>query len=946
MPTFTIETPNGRRVKLEADNEEAAMAGAQQWYDDTDAVVRTVYGEARGDPDSQAGVASVILNRSNLTGRSPREVVTEQGQFEPWSDQDARSRMEGLDPRSSEYQDILQRVSPALGGEDTTGGATHFYAPKAQTQLGRQAPSWDDGSGVDLGAHRFFKRPGDFGGKPTVEIGEAEFGGTAEPAPAPAQGPQAGDGRVVNAKTGSPLNPAQTAFYAAGEQQGVIDRNARPGTRALPLAQTSPDDLPPPGVWYVDLNGAPQQVPGGPEETPMWRTGLDVAMDVGKIAFQPLSPMLSMTDRVLPDDPRAQAIESGAISGLLMGGKNELGAALEAAPQLFAGGIDPAHRRFAESLAQRDTADETLEANFPIAMNLGRLEGAGAGALIVPEAKGIGMLPGLARGGQASAMGAAGGFLGTDGTLEDRNKGAALGAVLSPVLGAAARPLMAGAGRAPVTAAATREADAALQTMGTSAADLTPDAQAALQGLIQRGYKPSDAVRLVLAKDLQTPIPMTQGDVTGLPTDQLNFNLARRGARGDRAAQTAQDFAARQQEAIRQNVEQIATGIGGGQRPGYGEGAARTSEALGAAERASKQGVDAAYDAARKAEPVVVPVYDMERLAGSLQQRLNEKFDPGVIKDVRRIIGEGVGATTNAGGPVRKLYEMRQRLSSLRANNDVQAVAAGEAIKEFDAFMSDAVTADLLHGDPAAVMKWRDAVSSRWKHGRIFQDGDLVERLTERTGSGDTRRLAIDPGDAANLIFGRSALGMAGRRGLYRDLDKIKNMVDEPTWNSLRAEPFQRLAQSAEGAVENGAQQFSGVKFLKGWNDLKAKDMRLVESLYTPQEIAEINRFAATAGRVMSPARGGDNSSNTAVAALKVASGRLFKALPWIGDTLVKQVDEVLGDMALRRATSPEARRAVVGPLGGAPGGAGGAAGGRIASPQDERAPGLPAFSR
>lgn len=179
MPTFTIETPSGKRLKIEANDEATAMAGAEQWHDDTDAVVRTVWGEARADPDSQAGVASVILNRAKATGSAPRDVVMAKGQFEPWGNAQTRAKLEGLDPRSPEYQAILERVQPVLGGEDVTGGATHFYAPKAQAALGRKPPKWDDGSGVDMGQHRFFSRPGDFGGAPEPEV-SAEVEGRPE----------------------------------------------------------------------------------------------------------------------------------------------------------------------------------------------------------------------------------------------------------------------------------------------------------------------------------------------------------------------------------------------------------------------------------------------------------------------------------------------------------------------------------------------------------------------------------------------------------------------------------------------------------------------------------------------------------------------------------------------------------------------------------------------
>src|SRR5437868_1827277 len=119
-----------------------------------DTLVRTVWGEARNqDATGQQAVASVILNRAKQTGRSVDQIVREPGQFEPWTNPHTRARLTSLSPQSPEYQRIAANIAPALEGQDPTGGADHFYSPKAQAALGRSAPKWDDGSGVDLGDH-------------------------------------------------------------------------------------------------------------------------------------------------------------------------------------------------------------------------------------------------------------------------------------------------------------------------------------------------------------------------------------------------------------------------------------------------------------------------------------------------------------------------------------------------------------------------------------------------------------------------------------------------------------------------------------------------------------------------------------------------------------------------------------------------------------------------
>lgn len=124
---------------------------------DVDKLVRTVWGEARGeDPLGQLGVANVVINRAKKGGKGISDVVLEPNQFEPWSNPKTRAQLEALTPESADYQRILANIAPALQGQDVTNGADHFYSPNAQAAAGRAPPAWDNGSGVDHGRHRFF----------------------------------------------------------------------------------------------------------------------------------------------------------------------------------------------------------------------------------------------------------------------------------------------------------------------------------------------------------------------------------------------------------------------------------------------------------------------------------------------------------------------------------------------------------------------------------------------------------------------------------------------------------------------------------------------------------------------------------------------------------------------------------------------------------------------
>lgn len=132
-----------------------------QFRDDTDAVARTLLGEA-GNQGEQGmlAVGGVIANRARQRGLSPSQVVLQRNQFEPWGNPETTQRLLGISADSPEYQQAYAIAQRALGGEDVTGGASHFYAPRAQAALGRAKPSWDNGTGRAIGDHLFFNLDG------------------------------------------------------------------------------------------------------------------------------------------------------------------------------------------------------------------------------------------------------------------------------------------------------------------------------------------------------------------------------------------------------------------------------------------------------------------------------------------------------------------------------------------------------------------------------------------------------------------------------------------------------------------------------------------------------------------------------------------------------------------------------------------------------------------
>lgn len=260
-----------------------SAAAASPTPDDLDSIVRTVYGEAANQPpEGQRAVAEVILNRARESGMSPHDVVMAKGQFEPWGSR--RSELEGLDTNSPVYKAIMANILPALAPDDPTGGADHFFAPKAQAALGRAPPAWAEGQqGTDIGDHRFFNLQG----------GQTTQAGGAGIDPKLAQllsGPNSAwlsesQRSVLNALLEKQMAPPKEPPMAVQEYEyGQTHPGFLNYQRGLKGGGVSPG-------FQVDAEGKQTFVPGGPHDPETIRaeaearnSAQDLGGDAGSIA--------------------------------------------------------------------------------------------------------------------------------------------------------------------------------------------------------------------------------------------------------------------------------------------------------------------------------------------------------------------------------------------------------------------------------------------------------------------------------------------------------------------------------------------------------------------------------------------------------------------------------------------------------------------------------------
>jgi len=164
----------------------------------------------------------------------------------------------------------------------------------------------------------------------------------------------------------------------------------------------------------------------GPAPEPISQT----LMGAGNRLINPIGYKMGMG----PQSGRVDAAESGLTSGLLLGGKNEIGAGIEALPGLLDGSYS---ERFGERLAERDAEDRQLRETHPFSYYGGGAAGTAMGAALMPEVKGATAAIRAGKGALYNApMGATAGFLATDGDIGDRAAAAAGGAGFGATLGA------------------------------------------------------------------------------------------------------------------------------------------------------------------------------------------------------------------------------------------------------------------------------------------------------------------------------------------------------------------------------------------------------------------------------------------------------------------------------------------------------------------------------
>jgi hypothetical protein len=450
-------------------------------------------------------------------------------------------------------------------------------------------------------------------------------------------------------------------------------------------------------------------------------------------------------------------------------------------------------------------------------------------------------------------------------------------------------------------------------------AGLDPDQVSAsvaaqIQKQVTAGVAPEAAAVTAMSQGLPTPVPMTQGQLTGSAGQQLAEDAMSKGVYGALAEKTMQTFRTGQQTALRENVTGMTEALAPGGIPvAKGEGGKLAQEALAALRAGDKARSDALYLRARSSGAAAIEPTAALNIADTARSAYREGFSPTTAPKMDELLLRLDEIMAN-GGDIKMLNQWRTQVSNLRSGvPDVEGSAAGAVLKSVDANIKNAVDNQLLIGDQTAVDAWRNAINNYAGYAKTWKDGGILNLLTETSIRDGSRQLKVAPESAANAIFTMTASGLASKTGLARDLLTLKAKLPTEQWDQLRQEAFIRLTETLEKVGTGGAANVSGLAFKSAWKKLLENNPGVVNTLFSKTERDTITQFADVAARATSTVVNASNSANSAAGIIqrlgsmfrRSAGGQFILENYLLGKIIAEPYGQAAATMATAGAKAP-----------------------------------------
>ena len=492
------------------------------------------------------------------------------------------------------------------------------------------------------------------------------------------------------------------------------------------------------------------------------------------------------------------------------------------------------------------------------------------------------------------------------------------------------------------------EARRAIEDAGIDPADVTPERLGEFYRLGTRDIEPGVAARAADADMMSPQVPMTKGDLSRVVETQALEDSALRGGVSPDASRVMGDFRATQNEALKQNVERIGTGLGevpadplsdlaappgpGGRIPGRpmrvdssdltvdvaGDGMEAAQERLAKDATDLRQKARGADDAATSSGARLdsgsirdwISWYEKTLKEQFGQQELGSTY--GFLKEFSSSLRK---KSEKHSVLLNRAEEFRQGLVKHRAGIErtPEGVNIKNAINEFDDFLDGVVENGFLIGDSEAVNQFKKA-RSIWARLKQKYEGDgIVDQLIEYNSELGRSVPSKTPEEALRTLFTASGVGF--KTGATKAVKELRDVLgaDSPEWAGLKQEAFARLLRSQtagnvrRGGASNLDKVFSGDKFSTSFRDAMKNSPELMKTFFSPKELSEIRQFERVALMATNRVLGAQQTSNNITQLIRVMDnlGRVMPSIRVVVAPILKKFQSLADEADVRASVRP-----------------------------------------
>ena len=431
----------------------------------------------------------------------------------------------------------------------------------------------------------------------------------------------------------------------------------------------------------------------------------------------------------------------------------------------------------------------------------------------------------------------------------------------------------------------------AAQGAGLRADEITDNTIKNVLRDIDDATNPDAALNEALAREFN--IPLTRGQ-RAADQAQLSFeDSARAGMLGNKAQKQMLNFENAQTQAVNSSADDLAARLSNNADIATpAEAGDRIINAVQQGEQSASSAVNNAYQFVPDAS---ITPEGFKGLTDAVKRSMNDiEFDQTLpeTNKLLQVFNNIEEVVANAGADIspqhiKTLEQIRRRIntaiSSAKGANNADFRQVQIMKRTYDTYLDDAVEKALFTGDDAALDALKNARSISADYFKKFAEQPSKRKtgmIPDPAGKFIERIVADDvtAQEVINAFFGAAKL--TNKKGAEKLADRVRAIVDDEAWNSLKQAAFLRLVQTTP---VNGQAVISGSKTLSAINKAIETNRGMLNKLYTPTELATIRRWAVAVKRTQPDlVRSRENPSGTAQKTFK-GIAQIMQRLTFLG---------------------------------------------------------------